>query len=90
MLAPGEPDKRIVTRKERAMELALPLDQMTVDEKLRALERIWEDLCRSEADVPSPDWHRDVLEAREKRAGQREEPFADWEDAKLRIRKSAS
>jgi ATP-dependent Clp protease ATP-binding subunit ClpA len=75
---------------DEAIELTLPLDQMTVEEKLCALERIWEDLCRNEADVPSPGWHRDVLEAREKRAAQTAEPFSDWEDAKRRIRKSAS
>jgi hypothetical protein len=72
------------------MELALQLDQMTVDEKLRALERIWEDLCRNEADVPSPQWHCDVLEARDARVKQRGERFTNWEDAKRQIRKLVS
>ena len=71
------------------MELILPLDQMTVDEKLRALERIWEDLCRKEEDLPSPQWHHDVLEARKIRLRQGEETFTDWEEAKQRIRGSA-
>ena len=70
------------------MELALPLDQMTVEEKLRALERIWEDLCRHEADIPSPQWHRDILEAREARATRGAEQFTDWEQAKHRIREA--
>jgi len=72
------------------MELILPLDQMTVEEKLRALERIWEDLCRSEADLPSPPWHRDVMEAREMRVRQGSEPFTDWEAAKRRIREASA
>jgi hypothetical protein len=73
-----------------AMELMLPLDQMTVDEKLRALERIWEDLCRNEADLPSPQWHRDILEVREARSKQGAERFTDWEEAKHRIRESTA
>jgi len=72
------------------MELALPLEQMTVEEKLRALQRIWEDLCRHEGDVPSPPWHRDVLEAREARVTQGAERFTEWEEAKRRIRETTA
>ena len=72
------------------MELVLPLDQMTVEEKLRALERIWEDLCGHEADLPSPQWHRDILEAREARVTSGAERFTDWEEAKQRIREATS
>jgi len=72
------------------MELVLPLDQMTVEEKLRALERIWEDLCRHEADLPSPQWHRDILEVREAQLAQGAERFTDWEEAKRRIREATS
>ncbi len=28
------------------MEIALPLDEMTVEEKIRMIELIWDDLCR--------------------------------------------
>ena len=70
------------------MELALPLGQMSVDEKLRALERIWEDLCRDESAVPSPSWHRDVVEAREARLRAGAEDVVDWDEAKRRIRES--
>ncbi|MEI6310044.1 MAG: addiction module protein [bacterium] len=68
------------------MEAALPLDQMTIDQKLRALERIWADLCRVEMAVPSPLWHRDVLQAREARLLNDQEQFTNWEEAKKRIR----
>lgn len=72
------------------MELALPLDQMTVEEKLRALERIWEDLRRHEADLPSPLWHGEILDARETQARTGAERFAEWEEAKRRIRDTVS
>ena len=57
-----------------------------IDEKLRALERIWTDLCRVEMAVPSPLWHRDVLQAREARLLNDQEQFTNWEEAKKRIR----
>jgi putative addiction module component (TIGR02574 family) len=70
------------------MELALPLGQMSVDEKLRALERIWDDLCRDDSAVPSPAWHRDVLEARAVRLAAGTEEVLPWDEAKRRIRGS--
>jgi len=71
------------------MATVLPLDQMTVTEKLRALEELWEDLRRSPADVPSPDWHRDVLQAREERIEEGQSRFTAWPEAKKEIRKLA-
>lgn len=68
------------------MKLAIPLDQMTTAEKLRALEQIWENLCRTPSEVPSPSWHSDVLQEREKRIQQGSSQFVDWSEAKQRIR----
>ncbi len=68
------------------MEVTLPLDQMTTTEKLRALEQIWENLCRTPNEVPSPSWHADVLQDREKRIQQGSSQFVDWSEAKERIR----
>ncbi|MBI2998464.1 MAG: addiction module protein [Deltaproteobacteria bacterium] len=70
------------------MELALPLDQMTTAEKLRALEQIWEDLCRTPDEVPSPSWHADVLQGREERIRKGSSQFVDWAEAKRQIRDS--
>jgi hypothetical protein len=67
------------------MDVILPLDRMSVEEKLRALERIWEDLCRDPSAVPSPHWHQDVLEAREKRLREGSDRFIPWDEAKRRV-----
>ena len=70
------------------MGVQIPLETMTVQEKLQAMEDIWADLRRQPGDIPSPDWHRDVLTARE---GKRKDGFSvyeDWTDAKERIRKN--
>ena len=71
------------------MELPLPLDKMTISEKLSALEQIWEDLCRTPQNIPSPAWHADVLHAREQRVREGKSEFIDWTDAKRSIRDSA-
>jgi hypothetical protein len=69
--------------------ISLPLDQMSRTEKLMALEALWEDLTRNEADYQSPSWHKDELAATEQRVKSGEEQFIDWEEAKKRLRKDA-
>ena len=68
------------------MNLTLPLDRMSIAEKLRAMEEIWDDLSRSAEDVPSPPWHEDVLRARAERIRDGSSKFMDWEQAKQSIR----
>jgi hypothetical protein len=70
----------------RTMEVEIPLDKMTTLDKLRALERIWDDLQRKPGDIPSPSWHDDVLQAREERIKEGSSQFMDWSEAKRRIR----
>ena len=69
------------------MGVHIPLDTMTVEEKLRAVEDIWADLRRHPGDIPSPDWHRDVLNARERKRKDDSSVFEDWTIVKERIRK---
>jgi hypothetical protein len=68
------------------MEAVLPLDKMTVAEKLRAMELLWADLSRNEAQIESPAWHGDVLHDREAKIKSGEEKFIDWEAAKKQLR----
>ena len=68
------------------MEIALPLDKMTVADKFRTLEDIWDSLKRTPADIPVPAWHADVLKAREMRVREGASVYGDWVDAKRRIR----
>lgn len=70
------------------MDISLPLGEMSVEEKLRMIETIWEDLCRNEESVPSPEWHGDVLAARAERLAGGREKVLEWEEAKRRIRES--
>ena len=49
------------------MEFTLPLEKMSIEEKIRTMETIWDDLCRKADSILSPSWHEDVLIEREER-----------------------
>ncbi|MBM4153543.1 MAG: addiction module protein [Lentisphaerae bacterium] len=68
------------------MTIAIPLERMSAADKLRAIEEIWEDLARVAEDVPSPAWHADVLQARERRIENGEARFLDVAMAKQAVR----
>ena len=68
------------------MNVALPLDKMTTQEKLCALEEIWDDLSHTPGNVPYPVWHGEELEVREERLAKGLTHFSDWSEAKQRIR----
>ena len=72
------------------MDVPLPLEKMSTEDKLRAMELLWENLSRTPSDVPSPSWHRDVLEAREKRIREGQEKFIPWDEARQGLNPSKS
>jgi len=67
------------------MDVSLPLEQMTIEEKIRAMEKIWDDLCKKADSLSSPSWHKDVLHQREEKIKNGEDQFMDWEKAKKHI-----
>jgi hypothetical protein len=69
------------------MSMNLSLRDMTLQEKLAAMELLWEDLARCPESVESPTWHKDILDERQQRVAEGEAQFTDWETAKTEIRK---
>lgn len=69
------------------MDASLPLDEMTVEEKLRAMEAIWRSLSKLEDQVPVPDWHKQVLDERQWQIDAGEAAFVSLEEMKERVRK---
>jgi len=69
------------------METTLPLDKMTVAEKLQAMEEIWADLSRNESQIESPAWHGDILRERDAKVKSGRGKFIGWETAKKQLRK---
>jgi len=63
----------------------IQVDQMTVEEKLLAMESLWDDLCRREDSIPMLQWHKDLLDERERLVLGGKARFSDWESAKRRI-----
>ncbi len=72
------------------MDNALPLHQMSTEEKIQIMETIWEDLCKKAANISSPSWHGDILHERGKGLVDESDTFIDWEKAKKRIQDSIS
>ncbi len=68
--------------------MVLQLDKMTTADKIRAMESLWDDLCKHADAVASPSWHKDILSQREKSVAKGKEKFNDWDREKKRIRKS--
>jgi hypothetical protein len=68
------------------MSAYLPLHEMSLEEKLQAMEALWEDLSREPDLIESPSWHKDLLKETESRADSGEATFCDWEKAKGSIR----
>lgn len=68
----------------------IALENLSVADKILLMERLWEALSRRPSDVPSPDWHGDILAERRAavRAGSKE--FISWEEAKIRLRERLS
>jgi len=72
------------------MAVTLPLDKMSIEEKIQTMESIWEDLCKSADNMPSPPWHEDVLKEREEGIKRKEDEFIDWDKAKKNIKNDIS
>ena len=60
---------------------------MTVREKLEVLELVWEDLRKNVTEIPTPEWHREVLERRLNAVEKGQMGYTDWETAKGQIRR---
>jgi hypothetical protein len=72
------------------MNVVLPLEKMSKEEKLLIMEQIWEDLSRNADNMEVPEWHLDVLKDRELSVEKGLEQFIPWEEAKKRLREKHS
>jgi len=72
------------------MKLDLPLDEMTTEDKLQAMEALWESLSRDAGEIQSPVWHGEVLGERLGALERGEVEFEDLDEVKRKIRKQIS
>jgi putative addiction module component (TIGR02574 family) len=64
---------------------SLEIEQMTLEEKLRVMEALWDNLCHDEKALPVHQWQKDLLDERERLVKEGKAQFVDWETAKKRI-----
>jgi putative addiction module component (TIGR02574 family) len=62
------------------------LDRMSVTERLQAMDQLWNSLNRCGEEIPSPDWHQDVLADRKTRAQSGEAKFLTLDQLRSRLR----
>ena len=70
---------------EQMSNAEIPLDGLSVEQKIHLMERIWADLSQRPEDLPSPAWHGDVLERRRQSVLNGETTFEDWDVVKKRL-----
>ena len=68
------------------MPITLPLETMSVNDKLQAMESIWLSFSQNYDEMESPAWHADVLAEREARVANGTARIEDWETAKRSLR----
>jgi len=68
----------------------LNIQKMTIEEKLRTTEVLWDDICRKVPDLASHQEKGDILKDREEKIKQGKDKFIDWEQAKKDIQDSIS
>ena len=61
------------------------IEQMTTEEKLQAMEALWDSLWAAQDQVHSPEWHGTLLQERAERTASGQAVFSDWETAKKRL-----
>lgn len=69
------------------MSIDLPLDQMSLAEKLEAMELLWADLSKEPEKLSPPEWHQEILQHRKELVEQGKLKFLDWETAFKELRK---
>lgn len=62
------------------------IENMSREEKLRAMEALWQEISKEDPAPESPAWHGEVLEQTRSRVSTGTEQAVDWEEAKRRLR----
>ncbi len=67
---------------------AADLKEMSLEEKLRLMELIWQDISFEEEQILVPESHKDQLEERVQMVREGKAEFIGWEKAKKEIKKA--
>ena len=62
------------------------IQEISVHEKLRLMEAIWDQMAREEGNWEVPQWHEEILEECGRLIAEGEATFVEWEDRKKQIK----
>ena len=62
------------------------IERMSVTERLQVMDQLWDSLNRSGEEIPSPDWHQEILAHRKARAQRGEAKFLTLDQLRSRLR----
>jgi hypothetical protein len=72
------------------MSTPLAIETMTIEEKLEAMEALWNELRPHEDAINVHEWQKQVLDERQRLVEEGESHFIDWEQAKKDIARETS
>ncbi len=67
---------------------SLGIDRLSVAERLRLVEEIWDSISESPDELPIPEWHRQELDRRLAACKANPEAGSSWEEVKARLWKN--
>ncbi|MDY0300821.1 MAG: addiction module protein [Trichlorobacter sp.] len=65
--------------------ISIPLNDMTLQDKLLAIELLWGSISKESTDEISPVWHKNELERRMATVNKKESTFEDWDAVKQEL-----
>ena len=64
----------------------IEISGMTQAEKLQTMEALWDALIHDEKEIESPEWHKDILAARQQKIAEGKAEYLTIEDLKAKHR----
>jgi hypothetical protein len=68
----------------------IAIEKLNTEEKIYAMEQLWDDLCHNAEEFKTPEWHKKILDERMKLIQSGKAEYSDWDDTKNRILKIVS
>lgn len=65
--------------------ISIPVHEMTLQEKLEAIDLLWSSIDSETAEELSPAWHGKILEGRLEKLKAGSTHFEDWDTVKLQM-----
>ena len=70
------------------MSIHAEFQQLSVEEKVKVVQELWDQIAASPESLPVPVWHRAELEKRQREWASSPDPGEDWEIVKKRLREA--